>query len=112
MSAWIDVAAAAEFPPGAARIVCVDDVSVAVVNLDGDYHAVENACTHDGAVLLETEAAARDFIADGEVTCPRHGARFCIRTGAALSPPAYEPAATYPTRVADGMVQVGTERRD
>lgn len=111
-SAWIDVAAAADFPPGAARIAYVNDVSVAVFNLAGDYHAVENVCTHDGAALLETAAAAKDFITGGEIACPRHGARFCIRTGAALSPPAYEPVAAYPTRVVDGMVQVGPEPLD
>jgi 3-phenylpropionate/trans-cinnamate dioxygenase ferredoxin subunit len=41
------------------------------------------------------------------VICPRHGARFCLRTGAALTPPAYEPVRTYPTRVNDnGIVEI------
>ena len=44
---------------------------------------------------------------DGDVVvCPRHGARFSLRTGDALTPPAYEPVRTYATRVADGMVEV------
>jgi 3-phenylpropionate/trans-cinnamate dioxygenase ferredoxin component len=47
-----------------------------------------------------------------EVICPRHGARFCIRTGEALSPPAYEPVPTFPVRVTDGMVQVRDDRWD
>ena len=38
--------------------------------------------------------------------CPRHGARFCLRTGEALTPPAYEPVRTYPTRITDGVVEV------
>jgi 3-phenylpropionate/trans-cinnamate dioxygenase ferredoxin subunit len=40
------------------------------------------------------------------VICPRHGARFCLRTGAALTPPAYEPVRRYETRVTDGVVEV------
>jgi len=44
---------------------------------------------------------------DGDqIICPRHGARFCIRTGKALTAPAYEPVATFPTRVHNGMIQV------
>ena len=44
--------------------------------------------------------------------CPRHGARFCVKTGAALSPPAYEPTATFPVRVEGGIVQVCDDRWD
>jgi len=44
----------------------------------------------------------------GEIVCPRHGARFSIVTGAALSPPAYEPVASFPVRVDDGIVKVGS----
>ena len=43
------------------------------------------------------------------IICPRHGARFCIRDGRVLSPPAYEDVETFPVRVEDGMVQVGIE---
>ena len=44
-----------------------------------------------------------------EVICPRHGARFSLVTGAALTPPAYEPVATFPVRVEEGVVQVDAE---
>ncbi|MGH8610107.1 MAG: ferredoxin, partial [Gammaproteobacteria bacterium] len=46
------------------------------------------------------------------ITCPRHGARFCIKTGEALSPPAYEAVTTFPVRVEDGMVFVRDNRFD
>jgi len=106
MSDWIDVALKNEFPPGEWRSLDVDGSPVAVFNLGGEYYAIEDVCTHDGGAL--TGGAL-----DGEqIVCPRHGARFSIRTGAVLAPPAYEPVATFPVRVEDGMVQVRDARWD
>ncbi len=106
MSDWVDVAAAGDFPCGDSRVLYVEDVGIAVVNLDGQYHALENLCTHDNATLLDGSCDPEDLIEEGEITCPRHGARFCIRTGEALSPPAYEPVTVFPTRIENGRVQV------
>ncbi len=106
MTSWTDVVPEVEFLPGEHRVVTVDGVRIAVFNLAGQYCAIEDLCTHDGAPLA-------DGITDGaEIMCPRHGARFCLRTGEALSPPAYEPVATFPVRVVDGMVQVRDDRWD
>lgn len=106
MSDWIDVARQDEFPPGEWRSLDVDGSPVAVFNLGGEYHAIEDTCTHDGGAL--TGGAI-----DGEqIVCPRHGARFSIRTGAVLAPPAYEPVATFPVRIENGMVQVRDARWD
>ena len=70
------------------------------VNLDGQFYAVEDVCTHDGGPLGEGKL-------DGcELICPRHGARFDVRTGAATRMPAIEPAPTYAVRVEDGDVLV------
>ena len=100
MSDWIDVAAARAIAPGEFVVVDVDDISVVVFNVDGRFLAVENLCSHDDALLSE------GMLEGEEVICPRHGARFCLRTGEALTPPAYEPVDCYPVRVEDGMVQV------
>ena len=81
MSTWTNVAAAGEFGPGEYRVVDVDDVDVAVFNLDGEYFAIEDVCTHDFGTLTG------GCVEDGQVMCPRHGARFDIRTGEALTPP-------------------------
>ena len=106
MSDWINVARQDEFPPGDWRSLDVDGTQVAVFNLSGEYHAIEDQCTHDGGTL--TGGAI-----DGEqIVCPRHGARFSIRTGAVLAPPAYEPVATFPVRIENGMVQVRDARWD
>jgi 3-phenylpropionate/trans-cinnamate dioxygenase ferredoxin subunit len=106
MSDWVDVSAVSDFPPGSRRVVSVDNAQIAVFNLDGRYYAIEDVCTHDGGELASGEC-------DGEaVVCPRHGARFSIKTGAVLAPPAYEPIATFPVRVENGRVQVRDDRWD
>lgn len=106
MSDWVDVAGADELPPGAHRVVEVDGAMVAVFNLDGAYHAIEDVCTHDGGTL--TGGAVEGT----QIVCPRHGARFSIETGEVLAPPAYEPVDTFPVRVHAGRIQVRDDRWD
>ncbi len=106
MSDWVTVAAVAELTPGTRRIIDVDDVQVAVFNLNGEFYAIEDVCTHDYAPLADAKL-------DGdEIICPRHGARFCIKTGAVTAPPAYEAIATFPVRVHEGVIQVRDPRWD
>jgi len=106
MSDWIDVALKNEFPPGDRRSLDVDGSPVVVFNLDGAYYAIEDICTHDG------DSLSGGALKGEQIVCPRHGARFSIRTGAVLAPPAYEPVATLPVRVEGGMVQVRDARGD
>ncbi|MDZ7828011.1 MAG: non-heme iron oxygenase ferredoxin subunit [Halofilum sp. (in: g-proteobacteria)] len=107
MADWVDVASKDELPPGEHRVVDVDDVEIAVFNVDGEFYAIEDVCTHDGGQLTGGE------IEHDCVVCPRHGAKFCIKTGEALTPPAYEPTETFPVRVTDeGMIQVCDPRWD
>ena len=90
-----------EISPGERLLVEVEGVRIAIFNLDGSFFAIEDVCTHDGGPLVEGE------ILDGsQVQCPRHGARFDIRSGAALCMPAFEPTPTYEVRVEDGEVYV------
>lgn len=112
MSAWTDVAPASEFGPGQTRLVNVSGVDIAVFNLEGQYYAIADICTHDGSPMLGCGLSPEEVIEGGQVICPRHGARFCIRTGAALTPPAYEPLACYPVRIKDGMVQTCSDPQD
>jgi 3-phenylpropionate/trans-cinnamate dioxygenase ferredoxin component len=96
MSDYIPVARVDEVPVNGSKLVEVDNVRVALFNLDGEIYAIEDVCTHDGGPLVE------GTIVNGcEVRCPRHGARFDIRTGAALSFPAFEPTTSYAVRVED-----------
>ncbi len=103
---WVTVARVDELAPGQWRTVDVDGAQVAVFNLDGGYYAIEDVCTHDGGQLTGGS------VEGAEIVCPRHGARFCIRTGVALCAPAYEPTATFPVRIENGEVQVRDNRLD
>ncbi len=106
MSEWVDVAPAEQVLPAHPVHVEVDGTSIAVFKLDGAFYAIEDVCTHDGGKLTG------GCVENDEIVCPRHGARFSIRTGEALSAPAYEPTATFPVRVENGMVQVRDDRWD
>lgn len=103
MPSWIDVAPASELEPGSHRVVDADGVQVAVFNVNGDFLAVEDVCSHDGGEL------AGGAVEGDVVVCPRHGAKFCLRTGAVLAPPAYEDIRSFATRVEGGIVQVMVE---
>jgi 3-phenylpropionate/trans-cinnamate dioxygenase ferredoxin subunit len=97
---WLDVAAKEEISEGGYEIVETDEAVIAVFRIDDCFFAIEDVCTHDGEELTGGPV-------DGDqIICPRHGARFCIRTGKALTPPAYEDLPTFVVRVFDGRVQV------
>ena len=110
MTGWFDVAPASEFGSGQSRLIDVDNVMVAVFNLDGDFYAIEDACSHDRSPMLSCGLNQDDIVFDDQIVCPRQGARFCIRSANALPPPAYEPVTTLPVRIENGMVQVCADR--
>lgn len=100
MSGWIDVVVVDELEAGEVTVVDVGDAEVAVFNIDGEFYALADVCTHDGGTLADGTVEGH------EIECPRHGARFDIRSGKVTAPPAYEDVTTYPVRVVNGMVQV------
>jgi len=102
MSDWIDVVQATALADGEHVVVDVDGDDVAVFNIGGEFYAIADVCTHDGAEIASGEL-------DGdEIVCPRHGARFCVKTGQVKCAPAYEDVATYAVRVVDGRLQVAS----
>lgn len=111
MSGWVKVARLAEFPAGTRRVIEVDGASVAVFHLDDGYYAIEDVCTHDGGELASGELVCSES-GSCEITCPRHGARFNLKTGAVTAPPAYEAVAVLPVRLAGDWLQVRDDRWD
>jgi 3-phenylpropionate/trans-cinnamate dioxygenase ferredoxin component len=100
--AELDVCPVEELPPGSVKIVVAGSISVGVYNLEGEYFALEDRCSHDDGPLCEG-----DFdVEEGYAVCPRHGAQIDIRSGRPLTLPAVRPVDTFPVRVADGMVKV------
>jgi 3-phenylpropionate/trans-cinnamate dioxygenase ferredoxin subunit len=100
--ALVDVAPVDELPPGSVKIVRAGSVAVGVYNLDGEYYAIEDRCSHDDGPLAEGEFDPDEAV----VICPRHGSKFDIRSGRPLSLPAYEPVDTFPVTVEGGWVKV------
>ena len=94
---WHRVCAVADVPPGNCFRVEIEDEDILLVNVDGDIYACSNICSHDYAVLHEGE------IENEQVICPLHLARFDVRTGEALSPPAYEALTSYPVRLVEDV---------
>ena len=95
----IDVCAEGEIPDGGHRLVDIGGgIEVAVFFVGGESYAIEDVCTHDDGPLAEGE------IQGCEIICPRHGARFDLRTGAATGLPAYRPVEAFEVRRADGRV--------
>lgn len=106
MSEWTDVASVDAITAGHPTHIDIDGTGIAVFKIGEDFYAIEDVCTHDGGKLT-------GGCVEGDViVCPRHGARFSIRTGEALSAPAYEPTATFPVRIENGVVQVRDDRWD
>ena len=95
---WVDVGAAADLKPDEPLSVEVDGLALVVVRCGAELYAVEDRCTHDGEPLEGAEVESCQII------CPRHGARFCLRTGEALTPPAYEPLRAFAARERDGRI--------
>ncbi|HKG39349.1 MAG TPA: bifunctional 3-phenylpropionate/cinnamic acid dioxygenase ferredoxin subunit [Conexibacter sp.] len=102
MPETITVCPVSDLPPGAMRLVEWDDVEIGVFNCGGDYYAIEDRCSHDDGPLAEGELDE----ADCTVECPRHGARFDLRTGKPLTLPAYTPVDTFPVVVADDVIKL------
>jgi 3-phenylpropionate/trans-cinnamate dioxygenase ferredoxin component len=95
---WVDLGAAQDVTDTHSLSVEIDDVTLIVARCGADLYAVEDRCTHDGESLAGAEIEACQII------CPRHGARFCLKSGAALTPPAYEPLRTFNVRVEAGRI--------
>ncbi len=95
------VAAVTEIPPNGRKSIIVDDVPALLVRIGNDFFAVEDVCSHDGQPLTDGP------VADGAITCPRHGAKFDLKTGNALCMPATRPITTFAVQVRDGEVFVG-----
>jgi 3-phenylpropionate/trans-cinnamate dioxygenase ferredoxin subunit len=99
-SKWIDVAAAAALSDSVPLAVDAEGEAIVLVRCAGAVFAVEDRCTHDGESLAGAE------IEQCEIVCPRHFSHFDLKSGEALSPPAYEPLRTYAVREENGRVLV------
>lgn len=100
MADFVTVAKADDIPPGQVRVYELGDRRIALCNVGGTLYAIDDVCTHDGGSLDQGELEGE------QIECPRHGARFDVRTGRALTLPAVRPVRTYPVQVRGNEVMV------
>jgi len=95
---WLDLGAAQDLTDQHSLSIEVDDLPIVIARCGNGLYAVEDRCSHDGQSLTGADIEACEII------CPRHGARFCLKSGAALTPPAYEPLRTFNVREEAGRI--------
>ena len=100
MATFVKVATTGELAPGQAKKVEANGKTIAVFNLGGSYHAIDDTCTHRGGPLSE------GHIEGDVVTCPWHGAKFTVTSGEVLGPPARASVSSYPVRVNGSDIEV------
>ena len=91
--AYVKVAKTSDIPVGSVKVLEVGDRHVAVCNVEGEFYAIDDVCTHDGGSLDQGE------LEGFEIECPRHMARFDVRNGDVTALPAVIPVDTFPVRV-------------
>jgi 3-phenylpropionate/trans-cinnamate dioxygenase ferredoxin subunit len=98
---FVQIAPLADLPVGERLFVEIDEKKIVIFNIGGNLYAIGDVCSHDGGPVGDGE------IEGMEVICPRHGARFDIRTGQALLLPAVEDIPAYAVRVIAGVIEIG-----
>ena len=101
--AFVKAARVSDIPPGRIRVVELEEEDVALCNVDGEIYAVANVCTHDGGPLGD------GYLLGDEIECPRHGARFNVRTGEVKSLPAIMPIPTLEVKIEGDEIWIDIE---
>ena len=98
---FVEIAPASELPNGERMFVEIGEKRIVLFNIAGSLYAIGDVCTHDQGPLGDGDLEGYDII------CPRHGARFDLRTGEVLILPAVEDIPAYPVQVRDGKIEIG-----
>jgi 3-phenylpropionate/trans-cinnamate dioxygenase ferredoxin subunit len=101
---YYDVTSEADIAPGSRIFIEIDGKPVVIFNIDGKFYAIDDVCTHDDGPLGEGNLEGY------QIVCPRHGARFDVRTGKALALPAVQDVHYYPIRAAQGRIEIGVKK--
>ncbi len=95
---WINTIGVDEIPEDDVIGIHVDGHQIALYKVENEVFATDNLCTHGNALLSD------GFLEDGEIECPLHQGRFCIKSGKAISEPVTENISTYQTKLEDGQI--------
>ncbi len=104
MPGFIKVATISQLTPGTRMLVEYEGTPVGLFNIGGELYAIQDICTHDGGSVAEGEV-------DGDIIiCPRHGARFNLKTGAVRALPAYRPVPIYRVKIEGDDILIAPEK--
>ena len=98
---YFEVCSVNELPSGERLFIEIGEEYIVLFNVGGDYYAIADLCSHDDGPLGDGE------VSDHVIACPRHGARFDLRSGKALTLPAVENIPAYPVRIRDSDIEIG-----
>ena len=100
MSDFVKIAKVTDIPDPGKQTLEVDDALVVLFHVGGRFYCIDDVCTHDGGPVGEGDLCGH------EIVCPRHGAKFDVCTGKALTMPATEATVAHQVKVEDGDVYV------
>ncbi len=103
---YIQVGSVEELKQGERIFIEIDGKPIVIINLNGDYYAIGDVCSHDDGPVGEGN------LEGFEIICPRHGAHFDIRTGKVLALPAFVDIPAYPIRVVGDQIEIGIPAED
>jgi 3-phenylpropionate/trans-cinnamate dioxygenase ferredoxin component len=98
---FIDIARVGELEDDERIFFDYMGIPVVLIQISGEYYALQDCCTHDDGPLGDGE------IEDHQIICPRHGARFDVRSGKALTLPAVKEVLAFPVKLVGDVIQVG-----
>jgi len=98
---FVEIAPAGELPGGERMFIEVGGKPIVIFNIAGEYYSIADVCSHDDGPVGEGDLEGYS------IKCPRHGARFDVRSGKVLQMPAVVDIPAYPVKVVDGMIQLG-----
>ena len=104
MAQWFEAGRVGQIPVREWVVLVINGTEVALFNLDGEYFAIEDVCSHYGSPL------STGWLEGDHIVCPRHLAEFCVRTGAVRKAPAHAPVHHFPVRVREGIIEVCDDR--
>ena len=101
MPEFIKVAKVTDIPDPGKKLIEVEDRFVVLIHAGGSFYCIDDVCTHDGGTLGDGQLGR-----DGTLACPRHGAKFDIRTGKAMTMPATQPTVAHEVKVEGDQVLI------
>ena len=100
MDDYVTIANTDELQPGERKLIELDGNPIALFNIDGKYYCIADVCSHDDGPVAEGD------IESYEIECPRHGARFDVRTGKVICFPAIVDIPTYTVHIVADEIRI------